>query len=227
MSLKSLLDSIRALFLFLFLWSVYLNGCGTWKMVKPPPETSPASVHVTTLDSTRFELKDAFARQDTLFGTIYERPLDYSLIMGEASPAEFESLLAEAVCDSTKLDSTLARLTPEGLCDSTVTIDRFRRAIQKTAKEDTSLSREEIEEINAIASFMKILEAHMGKGGNDDTTKMGIPYSRTVAIPLSNVEKIEQRTAISKVAETTGYVILMIGVLALAVWSESLRAEEQ
>jgi hypothetical protein len=67
----------------------------------------------------------------------------------------------------------------------------------------------------------------MGRGGNDDTTKMGIPYSRTVAIPLSNVEKIEQRTAISKVAETTGYVILVIGVLALAGWSESLRTEEQ
>ena len=215
-SLQSVLEGFRTLFLCLLLWSFYLNGCGTWKMVTPPPETDPASVHVTIRDSTRFELKEAFAREDTLFGKV---PKD-STETWEAMESRLCESITSVVCDSASSDSSMARFFPEEFCDSLVTVERFLAAIQKTAESDTTLSDEEIEELSDTVIQMAFLETFWGNGAT-------LSYSKEIGIPLSEVERIEQRPFLFKLAETTGFVVLLVGLLVLVGLAESYKPYEQ
>jgi len=204
---KPLAFAPRAAFLILLLGSLSLHGCA-WKTVVPPPETDPSTVYVTIRDSTRFELRRAYARGDTLFGSVEAD----SIMNGEALEELWGVLLTATYCDSATLDDSVARLIPESFCDSVVTYDRLEALVRRTAEADTTVSQEEVEAMFASAIDEDVYVMLM-------LSALPYAYEKELAIPLADVECVEQKSFLYKALETAAVVVMALGLLALIGYS--------
>ena len=69
LSLRSLFRHLHHTVLFLLVWTVFLNGCSSWRTLEEPPnQTDPQKVLITLTDQSEIIVYEAYVEADTLYG---------------------------------------------------------------------------------------------------------------------------------------------------------------